>query len=52
MDYHNRMINEGGPYYGGGRPQTAISSVAIGPHGGFQRGEISPVSIAVVKNYL
>jgi len=46
MDLHNRLANEIPSYgnYGGGVPQVASANIGLGPYGGFQSGQISPVS--------
>lgn len=48
MEAHNRLANEaanyGGGSYGGGVPQVASASIGLGPDGGYQMGQISPVS--------
>jgi len=48
MELHNRLANEAanydGKHYGGGIPQVASASIGLGPYGGFQSGQISPVS--------
>lgn len=46
MDFHNRLANEIPSYgnYGGGIPQVASANIGLGPYGGFQSGQISPVS--------
>lgn len=48
MELHNRLANEasyGGGSYGGGVPQVASASIGLGPGGGYQMGQISPVSL-------
>lgn len=52
MELHNRLANEaanygnyGGGSYGDGIPQVASASIGLGPYGGFQSGQISPVSL-------
>lgn len=49
MELHNRLANEAANYdsgnYGGGVPQVASASIGLGPYGGFQSGQISPVSL-------
>lgn len=47
MEAHNRLANEAANYgggYGGGGPQVASASIGLGPDGGYQIGQISPVS--------
>lgn len=56
MDFHNRLANEaanyGGSGYGGSSygdtPQVASASIGIGPQGGYQMGQISPVSLTLL----
>lgn len=43
MEFHNRLANEAASY--GGEPQVASASINLGPRGGFQSGQISPVSL-------
>lgn len=47
MELHNRLANEAANYgnYGDGIPQVASASIGLGPYGGFQSGQISPVSL-------
>jgi len=48
MELHNRLASEaayGGGNYGNGVPQVASASIGLGPYGGFQTGQISPVSL-------
>lgn len=48
MDFHNRLASEAANYGGsnyGGTPQVASASIGLGPNGGFQAGQISPVSL-------
>lgn len=57
MDFHNRLANEAANYDGA---QLASASIGLGPNGGFQAGQISPVSFSFldkssknsVANYL
>jgi hypothetical protein len=50
MDFHNRLANEasnydGGNYggSGGNAPQFSSASIGLGPYGGYQSGQISPI---------
>lgn len=38
--------------YGGGQPQVASASIGLGPYGGFQTGQISPVSLTFLSDLL
>lgn len=51
MELHNRLANEASNYgnYGGGEPQIATASIGFGPYGGFQSGQISPVSLTFLQ---
>lgn len=66
MELHNRLANEaanygggnygpgnygGGNYGGGGVPQVASASIGLGPYGGFQSGQISPVSFFFLMSF-
>lgn len=54
MDFQNRLANEIPNYgnYGGGVPQVASASIGLGPYGGFQSGQISPVSLTFLYELL
>lgn len=47
MEFHNRLLNEAAK--SGGQPQVASASIGLGPGGGFQTGQISPVSITLLN---
>jgi len=42
MEFHNRLASEAANYDGA---QLASASIGVGPNGGFQTGQISPVSL-------
>jgi len=51
MEFHNRLASEAANYDGA---QLASASIGIGPRGGFQAGQISPVSLlkdSSIRNY-
>lgn len=55
MELHNRLANEAANYggnYGGGEPQIASASIGLSPYGGFQSGQISPVSLTFLHELL
>lgn len=47
MEFHNRLASEAANY--GGTPQVASASIGLGPNGGFQAGQISPVSLNISR---
>ncbi|KAL6434286.1 hypothetical protein ACFW04_006013 [Cataglyphis niger] len=55
MEAHNRLANEaanyGGGGYGGGGPQVASASIGLGPDGGYQIGQISPVAPGIESRF-